>query len=130
MTRRTILHGLASYYLLSGLFMWVAPQLWFDAVPGVAMTGGYNSHFIRDIAITFGVSAAALWLGTRHNDARLASFGAAWPCAHAAFHIWIWIIHRHGALDLVTLSNLIGIQLPAWVALAAARGLSTQEPQL
>src|ERR687898_1435706 len=36
---------------LNGLFMLVAPEVWYEFVPGVTDTGFFNQHFIRDIGI-------------------------------------------------------------------------------
>src|SRR4029078_11271807 len=60
----------------NGLFMLVAPQPWYEFVPGVTDTGFFNQHFIRDIGliqlflgVAFGVGLAVperrigLWLG-------------------------------------------------------------------
>jgi len=35
----------------NGLFMLVAPAVWYEFVPGVTDTGFFNQHFIRDIGI-------------------------------------------------------------------------------
>src|SRR5688572_21425144 len=35
----------------NGLFMLVAPEPWYNLVPGVTDTGPFNQHFIRDIGI-------------------------------------------------------------------------------
>ena len=124
---KTMLWAVAGYFLASAAVMWAAPQPWFDAVPGVAATGGYNAHFIRDLALAFAVSGLALATGAAAGDRRLALFGAAWPCLHALFHIWIWGMHRGAALDLVALVNLAGIQLPGWLALVCAAHLPQEE---
>ncbi len=124
---KPLLYGLSAYFLTNAALMWAAPQFWYDTVPGVMQTGGYNSHFIRDVALAFIVSAAALACGARLRDSRLALFGAAWPGLHATFHIWIWIVHRDTAFDLIALTNFLGIQLPAWAALTAATHLKTVE---
>ncbi|GAA6180318.1 MULTISPECIES: hypothetical protein [unclassified Shimia] len=124
---QTILYGFAGVFLGNAALMWGDPQFWFQTIPGVAGTGGFNAHFIRDIALVFLVSAAALFVGARNRDVPLAAFGAAWPCLHALYHIWIWIFHRDTAFDAIALTNLIGIQLPAWGALSAALHLSQKE---
>lgn len=124
---RPVLYGLSLYFFLSGAYMWAAPMHWYASVPGVPETGGYNSHFIRDVALAFAVSALALATAARLRDPRLAFFGAAWPVLHALFHIWIWVFHRGTATDLVALINLIGIQVPGWAALIAATSLKTSE---
>jgi hypothetical protein len=41
------------------------------------------------------------------------------------FHIWIWV-HRGLPVDFVALSNLVGIQFPAFIALWAALSLSSE----
>lgn len=116
---RTLLIVVGVLYGLTAAVMWVAPQTWYDTTPGVAMMGPFNAHFIRDVALAFLVSAAALLVGARQDNRPLAIFGAAWPCLHAAFHIWIWL-GRGVPVDVPAVTNLFGIQLPAWLALFAA----------
>ena len=124
---RPLLYGLSIYFFTNAALMWTAPQFWYETVPGVLQTGGFNSHFIRDVALAFVVSGLALASAARFADQRLALFGAAWPVLHAIFHIWIWIAHRNTAIDLISLTNVLGIQLPAWTALIAAAQLNTLE---
>ena len=57
--------------------------------------------------------------GAGKRNVTAAVFGAAWPCFHALFHIWIWL-GRGVPFDEIALVNLVGIQLPAWLALMAA----------
>ena len=110
----------AVVYVFLGAYMWFAPLRWYENTPGVAMMGPYNAHFVRDVAIAFFVSGAALgWAWWKH-DKTAGVIGAACVCLHALFHIWIWIFMRGFAFDQVTLVNLLGIQAPAWIALAAA----------
>ena len=40
-----------SFLSANGLFMLVAPALWYELVPGVTDTGFFNQHFIRDIGM-------------------------------------------------------------------------------
>ena len=116
---RILLIIIAAYCLILGFVMWFAPQYWYDATPGVAMMGPFNSHFIRDAGLAFLTSGGALFYGVLKPNRPLAIFGAMWPCLHAAFHIWIWLA-RGIPFDQVALVNLVGIQLPAWLALMAA----------
>jgi hypothetical protein len=44
---------------------------------------------------------------------------------HALFHVWIWV-HRGLPADVIALTNLAGIQLPAWGALILAFRLNTK----
>lgn len=124
---KTVLWGCGLFFLGNAVVMWAAPYQWYQAVPGVAATGGFNDHFIRDVALAFAVSGTALIAGVRAGNREVALFGAGFPVLHAVFHIWIWGFHRGCATDLVALSNLVGIQVPAWAALIAAGHLGETE---
>jgi len=117
---RSILLVVAVVFLASAIAMWFAPQWWYDNTPGVAMMGPFNLHFIRDIALAFLVSAGAIIWGLVKQDRTALVFGALWPCLHAVFHIWIWVIMRGMPFDQIAAVNLFGIQLPAWLAFIAA----------
>tara|TARA_R110002072_G_scaffold4566_3_gene31862 strand:- start:51 stop:437 length:387 start_codon:yes stop_codon:yes gene_type:complete len=116
---RVILFVIAALNFALAAYMWFAPLAWYDGTPGVAMMGPFNLHFIRDVALAYLTSAAALSWGAWKRDIAAAVFGAAWPCFHALFHIWIWL-GRGVPFDQIALVNLLGIQIPAWLALAAA----------
>ncbi|TCL00536.1 hypothetical protein BXY66_3179 [Shimia isoporae] len=124
---KSVLWGCGLFFLGNAVVMWVAPHQWFEAVPGVAATGGYNDHFIRDVAIAFAVSGMALIAGAKAGNREVALFGAGFPVLHAVFHVWIWAVHRGYAADIVALVNLIGIQAPAWAALWAAASFGREE---
>lgn len=124
---RPVLLIIAVLYACNALYMWFAPVVWYERVPGVSMTGPYNLHFIRDIALAYLVSAGALAYGALKIERAVAVLGAAWPGLHALFHVWIWIARGLPA-DQVALANLLGIQLPAWLGLAAAFTLARKEP--
>lgn len=123
---RPILLLIAALHFANALAMWFAPHAWYEAVPGVAMMGPFNLHFVRDIALAFGMSAGALAYGAARLDRTAAVCGAAWPCLHALFHIWIWF-GRGLPLDEIARVNLTGIQIPAWLALAAALNFTRKE---
>jgi len=116
---RIFLFLIALYYLGLAAMMWLAPMAWYESTPGVAMMGPFNLHFIRDVALAYLVSGAALFWGAWKSDKTALVFGAAWPCLHALFHLYIWVM-RGVPFDLIAAANLGGIQLPAWVALALA----------
>lgn len=123
-----MLLAIATLNAVMALFMWFAPQLWYDVTPGVAMMGPFNLHFIRDISLAYATSAVALAWGAMQRERTLAVFGAFWPCAHACFHLWIWFA-RGLPFDLVAGVNLLGIQPLAWLALLGAIKLG-REPNL
>jgi hypothetical protein len=74
----------------NGLFMLVAPQVWYDFVPGVTDTGFFNQHFIRDIGIIQLFIGVAFVIGMIRPERRIGLWTAAtlWLAAHAAFHVW------------------------------------------
>ncbi len=123
---RPILLLIAAAHFANALMMWFAPHTWYETVPGVAMMGPFNLHFVRDIALAFGMSSGALAYGALRLDRTAAICGATWPALHALFHIWIWFA-RGLPLDQVALVNLAGIQIPAWLALAAALNFTRKE---
>ncbi|HAE25848.1 MULTISPECIES: hypothetical protein [Hyphomonas] len=123
---RPILFLIAAVHSANALTMWFAPHFWYGAVPGVAMMGPFNLHFVRDIALAFGMSAGALAYSALKVDRSAAICGAAWPALHAIFHIWIWIA-RGLPFDQIAFVNLAGIQLPAWLALTAALTFTRKE---
>ena len=109
----------SAFYLLSGVYMLIAPSHWYEAVPGVTSTGPFNVHFVRDIGLVFIASAGALIWGAVRGVRTVAIAGAVWPCLHALFHVQIWLA-RGTPVDTVAAVNLAAIQLPAWLALWAA----------
>ena len=113
------IYTVAGLYLATAVYMFAAPRAFYDGTPGVAMMGPYNTHFIRDAGLAFLTSGGALLWGALKRNPAVAVFGAVWPCLHAAFHVWIWLA-RGVPFDTVALVNLVGIQLPAWLALVAA----------
>ena len=78
----------------SGAFMLFAPGLWYATVPGVPATGPFNGHFVIDVALAYLASAIGLVVAGVRTDRLLAGQAAAWPVAHAAFHLVLWM--RHG----------------------------------
>lgn len=81
--------ALALFCAANGAAMLLAPARWFAAVPGVPLTGGFNAHFIRDIGLVYGMTAAGLILGAVRPGSRLLlwGFAAVWLAAHALLHL-------------------------------------------
>src|SRR6266436_8628044 len=75
---------------VNGLFMLVAPLVWYDFVPGVTDTGFFNQHFIRDIGIIQLFLGVAFGIGMIRPERRIGLWAAAtlWLIAHAVFHLW------------------------------------------
>ncbi len=105
---------LATLFAVNGLAMLAVPEGWFLRVPGVADTGPFNPHFVRDVGAAYLLSGVAfLALALAPATARpYALAGAAYLLAHAVIHL------VEAALGQQTLSHLLA-DLPAVFALPA-----------
>jgi len=107
---------------VNGLFMLVAPLVWYDFVPGVTDTGFFNQHFIRDIGIIQLFLGVAFGIGMIRPERRIGLWAAAtlWLIAHAVFHLWevpVGICSPSVILrdfPAVTLPAIIGAALTLW----------------
>jgi hypothetical protein len=70
--------------------MIVAPEAWYELVPGVTETGFFNQHFVRDIGIIQLFLGVAFGVGMIRPELRVGLWAAAtlWLIAHAVFHLW------------------------------------------
>jgi uncharacterized protein YjeT (DUF2065 family) len=75
---------------LNELFMLIAPEAWYEFVPGVTDTGFFNQHFIRDIGLIQLFLGVAFGIGMIRPERRIGLWAAAtlWLGAHAVFHLW------------------------------------------
>ena len=120
--KKSILVGLAAYFLLLAAGLVIAPAEFYRSVPGVSSTGPFNDHFARDIGFAFFVSATGLFLGARRSDRTLVVLGAAFPSLHAAFHVASWG-HHASPYSATVLFDIAANTIPAAVALAFAQRL-------
>jgi hypothetical protein len=110
--------------LVNGIYMLVAPEHWYFAVPGVTNTGAFNQHFLRDIGLVYLFVAAAFLIGAERAQHRVVLWAAAslWLGAHALFHVWEVAVGICAPSVLVrdfpavTLPALIGAGLTLWAA--------------
>ena len=108
--------------IANGVFMLVAPESWYFAVPGVTSTGPFNQHFVRDIGLIFLLLSGAFLVGAARPGYRVMLWAAAslWLSGHALFHLWEVavgicspsVIPRD--FPAVTLPAIIGILLTLW----------------
>lgn len=117
------LAGLLSISMFAnGVFMMINPALWYTEVPGVARTGAFNQHFIRDIAILYMIIGGALLGGILRREYSVMLWGttALWLSGHAVFHVWEVMVGLCGPETLigdfpaVTLPALITLGLTTW----------------
>jgi hypothetical protein len=72
--------GVAAF--ANGNIMLTSPAEWYFLVPGVATTGPYNQHFIRDIGLVFRSSERPSCSAPQDRNIGLSS-GARLPCGWA-----------------------------------------------
>lgn len=124
MVTRSLILGLAVLLGVlavgNGIFMLVAPQPWYVAVPGVTTTGPFNQHFLRDIGLIFLLIGLAFLAGAARPDARpwLWGAGALWLVGHALFHLWEIAAGICGPAVLIR--DFPAVSLPAILALGLA----------
>ena len=102
----------------NGVYMLLAPGVWYDAVPGVPTTGPFNQHFLRDIGLIFALLGGAVLLGVAQPAMRVVLWGAValWLAGHALFHLWEVLAGICGGAVLVR--DFPAVSLPAIVAAA------------
>lgn len=103
-----------------GLFMLADPAAWYAAIPGVAMTGPFNPHFVRDIGCAYvvaGAGVAALAVDARARPAALA--GGAFLALHAFVHFWDWASGREALHTFI--NDLPPVFAPPAIVLWLAR---------
>jgi len=106
----------------NGIFMLVSPEIWYVSVPGVASTGPFNQHFLRDIGLISVFLGGAFLVGVVRADMRVPLWAGSsiWLLAHALFHVWEVAVGICAPSDLVrdfpavTLPGLVGAALTLW----------------
>jgi hypothetical protein len=129
---RTLAALLGSGLMLNGTAMIGIPLIWYAQVPGVAATGPFNPHFVRDIGCAFLVAGLGfVWGAARHEHARGPMImGALFLALHALMHAWDLAAGREPLGHVLT--DLPGIALPAvlafWLALPKRSGQPPPPP--
>jgi hypothetical protein len=100
--------------------MLAAPAAWYMAVPGVAETGPFNPHFVRDIGAAYLAAGAPLLGLAIYPAARAAAqAGAAFLTLHALVHIWDAAAGREHVHQLLV--DLPAVFLPPVLAIWIVR---------
>lgn len=100
----------------NALWMLADPRLWYDTIPGVVLTGGFNQHFVRDIGCAY--LACALGLGWRARDPQAwpaALFAAVFLLLHGGLHVADLALGRCTPAGFVR--DIPAVILPALLAL-------------
>ena len=116
--------GVAS--MLTGIFIFLEPQAFYEIVPGLNQMGPFSVHFIRDVGLAYFAGGAVLVTGAHLADSRLAIAGSLWFALHGLFHIWIWV-HRGLPFDLIFWFDLAAVIIPSTLTIWASFSLEAKE---
>ncbi len=106
--------------IANGLTMLAFPESWYGLVPGVAQTGPFNPHFVRDIGAAYAVAGATLlWFAIDRHARPAALAGAAFLALHALVHVWDAAAGREHAHQLLV--DVPTVLLPSALAIWIAR---------
>ncbi len=122
--RELMMWGLGAFYLITGLYLMVAPMHFYMTAPGVVDTGPYNMHFIRDVGFAFTLSALGMGYGIRERLKPLVLFGASWLVTHGAFHLVLYLGHH----DHMSATALIDVAIVVFPAMFTAFLAVTYQP--
>ncbi len=111
---------LTTLFAGNGLWMISAPERWYWRVPGVAETGPFNQHFIRDIGFIYVATSVAVAAGVLSRSGRPALWttAAAWHACHSLFHVWE--VATGICAPAALLRDFLGVTAPSVLAVALA----------
>jgi len=73
----------------NGVLMLLMPEYWYQLIPGVAQTGPFNAHFVRDIGCAYLVCGGSFaWLLREARAWPAAAAASAFLVLHALTHVW------------------------------------------
>lgn len=113
---RTLFIFIGLYQGANGLFMLLAPALWYATIPGVPETGPANLHFIRDIGLAFIAAGVGLSIGAVRQERRTVLIASIFLGGHALLHLAEML---HGTTPSDALRDVVLIALPGLLPLAA-----------
>jgi uncharacterized protein YjeT (DUF2065 family) len=99
---RRLVWALDLVLIVNGIVMLALPAWWYGAVPGVADTGPFNPHFVRDIGAAYLAAGGGLgWFLLQPAARPAAVAGAAFLSLHALIHLWDWAAGRESLVHLL-----------------------------
>jgi hypothetical protein len=101
-------------WLLAGTAIFLAPEQFYTRIPGVALFGPFNAHFIRDVGLVYGASGLVGLYGVRSGSLSTSIGAALWSCLHAMFHLHVWV-ERGLPLDGIFLFDLSFVITPPFL---------------
>ncbi len=106
--------------MLVAVWMVVAPGSWFHSFPGVALSGSFNPHLVRDLGVAFGVAGAGFtWSALRPLGALpIVVSSSAFLAGHAVIHIAEMLSGASGHHRV--LADALAVHIPAVLGLICA----------
>ena len=101
-------------WLLAGTAIFLAPGHFHALMPGVALFGPFNAHFIRDVGLVYVASGLVGLYGVRSGSVPVGVAAALWSCLHAVFHLHVWV-DRGWPLDDIFLFDLCFVIVPPFL---------------
>lgn len=120
---RTLLIILGLAHFVSGCTAFLAPQFFYDTIPGLSLMGPFHLHLVRDVGLAFIASGGAVMWGALKADRSAAIFGSVFPVLHAFLHIQIWV-RRDFIFDYITAFDFFIVAIPAFLMLGLSRGIA------
>jgi hypothetical protein len=69
---RNVLFFIGSGWFISGIYIFVEPLAFYNAVPGLALLGPFSVHFVRDVGLAFIASGALTVWGAWRRQREIA----------------------------------------------------------
>lgn len=114
--RKTVLWIIAVLTLANGAVMVLAAETWWATVPGVAESGGFNGHFVRDVGAAYvAVGLGLAWFAARPRERAAALVALTFLGLHALFHI-VELAGGHGGGGMTA---VLAVIVPALIAALA-----------
>lgn len=115
--RTAILWIIGLMTLANGGFMVLAAETWWAAVPGVADTGAFNPHFVRDVGAAYVAAGIGLgWFAARPRERAAALVALVFLGLHALFHV-LEFAQGHGGSGVTAILAVIAPTLIAALAI-------------
>ncbi len=121
---RRLVWALDLVLIANGAVMLALPAWWYEIVPGVADTGPFNPHFIRDIGAAYVVAGGGLvWFLLDRAARPAALLGCAFLSLHALIHLWDWAAGRESLVHL--LRDVPTVIVPGLLIFSLARRVTS-----
>lgn len=117
--------AVAVIWVLTGIYIFFLPQVFYDNTPGLDLMGPFSIHFIRDVGLVYLAAGGITLRGALTRQRALALAGTLWPALHGLFHIQIWGM-RGFPFDGIFMFDSVGVMIPALLGVVWAWRLQNE----